>query len=175
MRRRPTSTTRPSTARFSPAPAEVLRQVKEQVADVAAQVRDAAADAKDEVAGQVSEVVSAVAESLREEAERVFDRQRDDAATKVTRLGKAVHQAAHALRAVRMDGPAEYVDAAGGQMERAAGYIRERELNEVLRDAGEVVDRNRGLALGGLFLAGLAAARFLKASRERAGDDRDDQ
>jgi hypothetical protein len=116
---------------------------------------------------------------VKEEAERVFEAQRGRASSKAEKIGKVVRQTAHALRAVRLDSVAEQVEAGAQKVDDASEYIKERNLTEVLQDAEEIVQRNRGLAVGGLFIAGFALARFLKASEPQAEDegeqDREDE
>ena len=156
-------------------PAEVLRQVKRELRDVASDLRSGTRRATKQAKRQVNEVVRAIVDTVHEEAERLFDAQRDLAASKVERVGKMVHQASHALHAVRMDGVADYIDSAAEQVESLSDYIKERNLNDILQDAGEIVSRNKGLAIGGLFLTGFAVARFLKASEAQAGVDDEEE
>ena len=155
--------------------AEVLRQVRQQVGDVTSDLKNGAKRARKHVKRQVDEVVQTILDTVHEEAERLFDAQRDRAASKVERVGKMVHQASHALHAVRMDGVADYIDSAAEQVEGLSDYIKDRNLNDILQDAGEIVSRNKGLAIGGLFLTGFAVARFLKASEAQAGADEDEE
>lgn len=175
-RGRPRSTrtaaqSRSSAGRSPAAPTQVLRRVGRQVAGVAQQVSHGTAEAAGQVRQQLAEVADGIAQSVRDEAERLIEQQRDAAAAKVERVGRVVHQAAHALRAVRMDPIADAVDAIGEQADRAADYVAEAELRRVMADAGEIVDRHYGFAVGGLFLTGFAAVRFLKASTPQRSDD----
>jgi hypothetical protein len=159
--------------RKSDEPGDVLRRVRKQVKGVAGQVKSGAIEATRGVKQEVLDVSRAVADTVNQEAERVFDEQRDRAAAKVSRVSKVARQTAHALHAVRMDAVADVVDAAAERVDSASKYIKQRDLGEVMDDASEVVNRHRALAVGGLFLAGFAAARFLKATAER--DEADDQ
>lgn len=151
---------------------EQLKDLKGRAADVAGAVRESAGSAAGRVKKKAAEMTRAVTGTIKEEAERLFDEQKGKAASKVTRYGKVVHQAAHALRAVKAEGLAEYVDSAGEKIEGLTEYLEERNLTQVLQDAGEVARRHPGMMIGGMFLTGLALARFLKASAER--DESDD-
>src|SRR6185436_13634778 len=62
---------------------------------------------------------------------------------------------------------AHYTRLAADQIERAAAYVREHDLNQLRRDGEELARRHPAIFFGGMFVAGLAAARFLKASAER--------
>ena len=107
-----------------------------------------------------------LAKSLQQEAEDAFEEKRGTAASKVAKVGKAIGQAAHALHAVKMDGVAEYIDAAAEQFERASDYIKQSDLRRVSDAASEFINRHRAVVAGGLFITGLAVARFLKASAD---------
>lgn len=156
--------------RTPPEPADVLRQVKQEFSGVASGLRTSATRAKKQVKRQVNDVVKAIVDTVHEEAERLFDEQRDRAASKVQKAGKMIHQASHALHAVRMDGVADAIDAAAERVESFSDYITERNLNDIIHDAGDLVNRHKGLAIGGLFITGFAIARFLKASESGARD-----
>ena len=147
-----------------PAPAQALREVKQQVSDLASRIREGAVETASEAQKQLRKSMRSIAKSIQQEAEGAFEDQREAAASKVAKVGKAVGQAAHALHAVKMDGVAEYIDAAAEQFERASDYIKESDLRRVSEDASEFIDRHRAVVAGGLFITGLALARFLKAS-----------
>lgn len=150
---------------------EQLKELKGRAADVAGAVRESAGSAAGQVKKKAADMTRAVTGTIKEEAERLFDEQKGKAASKVTRYGKVIHQAAHALRAVKAEGLAEYVDSAGEKVEGLTDYLEERNLTQVLQDAGEVARRHPGMTIGGMFLTGLALARFLKASAERDESD----
>lgn len=153
-----------------------LRQLKQRAAEVAENVGSRAADVTGQLKEKAAEMSRAVTDTIKDEAERLFDEQKGKAASKVARYGKVIHQAAHALHAVKADALAGYVDSAGGAVEGLTDYLEERTLAQVLEDTAEVARRHPGMMLGGMFVAGLAAARFLKASasRDEAGGDGDD-
>jgi hypothetical protein len=150
---------------------EELKQLKDKAADVAGAVRESAGNAAGQVKQKAGEMTRAISGTIKEEAERLFDEQKGKAASKVTRYGKAIHQAAHALRAVKAEGLAEYADSAAETVEGLTSYLEERNLAQVLQDAGEVARRHPGLTIGGMFLTGFALARFVKASASREGEE----
>ena len=149
---------------------EQARHLKDQAAELAKRVRGGARAAKEQVRHTAAEVTYAAAGAVREEAERVFGKQKSKATSKVARLGKSAHQVAHALHAVRFDAAADYVDAAAEQLNQASQYLEDHNLSQVIRDAGELARRHPAVAVGGMFLTGLALARFLKASAARANE-----
>jgi hypothetical protein len=155
---------------------EQLRELKERAAEVASSVRDGAAEAAETVKRKAGDMSKAISGTVKEEAERLFGEQKGKAASKVKRYGKVVQQAAHALRAVKADPLAEYVDAAAEKVEGVTDYLEERNLAQVFEDAGELARKHPGMTIGGMFIAGFALARFLKASasRDEEGDDSGD-
>ena len=116
---------------------------------------------------KAADVTRAVAEGVREEAERIFDEQKGKIGTSAGRWGKAIRQAAHALHAVKADGAAEVVDSLAERVDGVSDYLDERSLRGLLSDASGVARRHPTVTLGGMFAAGLLAARFLKASASR--------
>jgi hypothetical protein len=156
---------------------EQLKELKGRAAEVAGAVRGGATEAAGQVKEKATQMTKAISKTVKEEAERLFDEQKGKAASKVSRYGKVIHQAAHALKAVKADGLAEYVDGAAEKVEGVTDYLEERNLAQVLQDAGEVARRHPGMTIGGMFVAGFALARFLKASesREDGGEDSGDE
>ena len=152
---------------------EQLKELKGRAADAIGSLREGADSAADQVKRKATDVTRAITGTLKEEAERLFDEQKSKAASKVTRYGKVVHQAAHALHAVKADGLADVVDTAAEKIEGITDYIEERNLAQVLEDAGEVARSHPGMMIGGMFLTGFALARFLKAGDD-GGEESDD-
>jgi hypothetical protein len=60
-----------------------------------------------------------------------------------------------------------YAQRAADQVDSMSGYVRGAELQAVLRDTGQLARRRPEVFIGGAFLTGLLAARFLKASSGR--------
>ena len=147
---------------------EQLRALKERAGDVVERVASGARTTAEQMKQKAAEITEEITGTIRDEAERLFDEQKGKAASKVNRFGKVMHQAAHALHAVKADGVADMVDGAAGRVEGLNEYLEERTLAQVLEDVGEVARSHPGMMLGGLFLAGFAGARFLKASASRA-------
>jgi hypothetical protein len=147
-----------------------LTRLKDRAGEAAGAVRNNAGNAARQAKEKASEMTRAITGTIKEAADRLFDEQMGKAAAKVTRYGKVIHQAADALHAVKADGLAEYVDSAGGAVEGITDYLEERNLAQVLEDVGEVARNHPGMMIGGMFLTGLALARFLKASGSREGE-----
>jgi hypothetical protein len=109
------------------------------------------------------------------QAGRGFIRQRQSLlAEKLDEYQHAVRAATESLEREdsQLAGPASK---AANQLERIAGYLRNHEPEDFLEDLGGFVRRRPEVAFGGLFIAGLVAARFLKASARRQEELRRDR
>jgi hypothetical protein len=125
----------------------------------------------------LAEAKSGAQESFQEarQAGRGFIRQRQSMlAEKIDEYQQAVHAATESLQREdsQLAGPA---GKAAIQLERLAGYLRNHEPEDLLEDLGGFVRRRPEVAFGGLFIAGLVAARFLKASARRQEELRRDR
>lgn len=93
-----------------------------------------------------------------------------------TQVAEGIDQLAGSIRRVSTDMESEQPTIASAAMtaadqaERLAGYLRETDPRQMLRAVEDVARRQPIFFLGGAFLAGLAASRFLKAGG--SGSDR---
>jgi len=152
-------------------PQKILGRVKDGASEVAGYVTSGARAATRQVRQTAGELTNAVVSTLEDEAERLFEQQKDRAVSRVASISKLADRTAHALHAVKADPVAKYLEDASRRVDDAADYLKESTLTQVLEDTGEVVRRNRGLVMGGMFLAGFALTRFLKATESRDDDD----
>lgn len=84
---------------------------------------------------------------------------------------KLTHQLTDAARALRQsgdqmptDGTAGLIRMSADTIDRMGGYLRNRSVDDILGDAQAYARRRPWWVVGGAFVAGLAAARFLKSS-----------
>ncbi|MDB5294868.1 MAG: hypothetical protein JWO31_851 [Phycisphaerales bacterium] len=143
-------------ARVRNGAAEAARAAKAQAEAAARQIQQAAGEA-------THEALTAV----RERAQHAYDERKQLWVERATRAGEVVSQTAHALRAVKADQMAEYVDGASERVVQATDYLEGHTLSQIIEDANGVVRRHRAVAVGGMLVAGFAVARFLKASAAR--------
>ena len=64
---------------------------------------------------------------------------------------------------------ATYVDSAADQVERLAGALEERDILQLIDDAGRFARREPGLFLAAAFALGLVGTRFLRSSAQSEG------
>ena len=110
-------------------------------------------------------------------AQGVMDRVRSAATTQLTTqksratdtigsLATAMRGTTNTFREQKQDVVAQYVERAAEQLDRFSSHLREREVTDLLDDAGRFARRQPALFIGAAFAAGVIAARFLKSSAE---------
>ena len=116
--------------------------------------------ARERAGSQVGELV----EQVKHEGEEFLSERKSLVAEQFTNISSAIRRAADKLHDTDSGFLANYVDRAADKVDDVGHYIEENDLRDVVEDAG-VVARQQPLLFGGaMFLAGLAAARFLKAA-----------
>jgi hypothetical protein len=126
------------------------------------------------VARKAVDQASRLAHQAGEGVEQAVGRGKEQAADRIAAVAGAVREAARSLQQQDPNGFGRYADTAAQQLERASGYLRERDLRGMLREAEGFARRRPEIFLAGSVLAGLALARFLKSSSRRShasGDD----
>ena len=103
-------------------------------------------------------------EQVKHEGQEFLDERKSLIAEQFANIGNAIRRAADKLHDTDSEFIAAYVDRAADKAEDIGKYIEQRDLREVVEDAGVVARRQPVLFCGGMFLAGLAAARFVKAA-----------
>jgi len=149
-----------STESSIPGAADVRRNVKEK----AGQAVNRLSETFDETARQAQEQAARTAQRLREQGQTILGQQKDRVAEEISHFGAAAHDAADRLDQENDHNVAHYVHAVADQLDRLAGYLRENNINRFMDDAGRAARRSPELFFGGMFLAGMALARFFKAS-----------
>jgi len=159
---------------------EIVSRMRQGASGALQSVMQSAQSVSQQIKETTGEVTGAVVETLLDEADRIYRKQKKPALSRISNLTKIADRTAHALHAVKADGVAEYVQQAAEQVDGITEYLDDRSLDEILEDAGEIVQKNRAVAMGGMFVVAFAVARFLKASASRdeaedggGGDDDD--
>lgn len=132
-----------------------------------------------EVGGEVREQAHKLADKATEAAgharrqgEEAIHEQKSKVSEHVSRYSSVVRGVAEKFREEENSNIAGYADQMADQLDRLAGYLSWRDINGLLDDAQETARRRPDVFYGGMFVAGLALSRFLKASRpERRGLD----
>ncbi len=104
-----------------------------------------------------------LAARAREQGEQAIYDGKSQAAAQIAAVGSAVRRAADKLYDQDSASLAEYVDGAADRVEAVARHIDEGGLADLAHDAEMLARRKPLLFLGGMFVAGLASARILRA------------
>lgn len=113
--------------------------------------------------GQIKQTIAEAACALWEEASRAVMEQKDRTVIRMAGVTGAIDRTAHALHAVKVDDIANYVEAVGERLHRAADYIEQASITELAEDVRQVVKRHPALVTGGLLLSGLLLTGLLRA------------
>ena len=145
-----------STNRVTDNLAQKSRDAGASVKQKARQTKDRLMDKGTEAAHQAKDRTRAFAEDRKSQlGERIHG------------YGSAVHRAAEKLREEQDPNIAHYADMVAERLDQAADYVQSRDPGMILRDVENAARRRPEIFFGGMFLAGLVIARFLKASSQR--------
>lgn len=154
------SASNPSVARSA---SEAGREVK----DAARQAADEARRQAAHLASDARQAVASQASKLQQKGADYVVRQKNFLVDEVSHVSAAVRQAAQKLHEEGDDRVASYVEQAASGIEGVGSYLRDRDPSALCDDFETLARRRPEIVYGGLFLAGLGIARFLKASRRR--------
>jgi len=107
--------------------------------------------------------------TVKQRASAELDTQKTRATDGLSAIAGVVRQTTQNLRNEQHDTIAQYVDRAADELDRFSNAVREKDLDQLLRDARQLARRQPALFIAGSFAVGLFAARFLKSS-QRDGD-----
>jgi hypothetical protein len=131
--------------------------MKDQVQQKTGEAIDQAKDKAGEVVGQV-----------REQAKSQVAGQKDRAAESLGSVAQALHQTGQQLRDQDNSTVAQYIDTAANQVDRVSGFLRERDLQDIVTEVERFARRQPAVFVGGAALLGMIGARFLRSSQDRA-------
>ena len=115
---------------------------------------------------QTGSTQAGIVNTVKDRATAQLSTQKGRATEGLDVLASAVRQTTQQLRSDQHDTIAEYVDRAAEQLEKFSASIRNKDVNDLMRDATQFARRQPALFIGGSFVVGMLAARFLKSSRQ---------
>ena len=119
------------------------------------------------IASDAKELASEAVDRAKDFATGEVSQQREKSAGEIGKLASALHQTSEELGDT-IAGP--YVEKAASMLDRLSGSVRDASMSDAVRATERFARREPLLFLGGAFIAGILAARFLKSS-ERSGTD----
>ena len=127
--------------------------------------------ARQQVGSVVSDVKSgagALVDSAKAQAKGAVEQRKTTAAESLGTVAEALRGAANTLGEGQTAPLGEYAESAAQQVDKVARYLREKDVQTLTRDTETFARRHPELFLGGAFIAGVLAARFLKSTGQRS-------
>jgi hypothetical protein len=115
------------------------------------------------IASDAKELASEAVDRAKELASGQVSEQREKSAGQINKLANALHQTGEDLGDT-VAGP--YVEKAANMLDRLSDSIRDASMSDAVRATERFARREPLLFLGGAFLVGILAARFLKSSEQ---------
>ena len=120
--------------------------------------------AVDQAGRQVKEQAGEATRRMKDQGATLLGQQKDRLASEIEHFGAAAHEAANKLDEENDCNVAHYLHAAADQIDGVAHYLRDSNVTRLVDDASHLARRRPEVFFGGMFIAGMALARFLKAS-----------
>jgi len=121
-----------------------------------------------QVQDQARQKVGQVTDQAKQQATSRLSDQKQRASEGLGSMAHALRQTGQRLREQDQGTVAQYTDQAADQIEHFSGFLRNRDVNELVGEVERFARRQPALFLGGAFTLGLLGARFLKSSSDRA-------
>ena len=120
--------------------------------------------AVDDAGAQLKEQAGETTRRLKEQGRSIVAQQKDRVADEVSHFAAAAHEAANKLEQEDDRNVARYLHSAADQLDGVVHYLRDSDTGRVMDDLSRMARRRPEVFFGGMFIAGMAVARFLKAS-----------
>lgn len=144
-----------------------VSDMKEKAKEVGKQVQEKGV----ELGEQVREQTSQLAGQAQQKVKTTLEEQKGKRLGELSGIADAVRQTGQTLRDQQKDGIAQYAERAAEQIERVVDYVDARDVGELLNEAELFARRHPEAFLGGAFILGLVAGRFLKSSQDRRASE----
>ena len=133
------------------------------------QLMDQAKQQTQQAVEQSKQKAVQVADQARSQLKSQLVTQKEKASGGLGEVAQALQQTSQQLQEKGQGSVAQCATAAAEQVERLSAYFRDRDVDQLTREAEDLARRQPSLFLGGAFVLGLLAARFLKSSRTDGG------
>jgi vacuolar-type H+-ATPase subunit H len=140
--------------------------IKESMGQAKDEIKSTVREAKDTIKSKTMEAVSEAKGYGQEYAQQG----REQTADRIGDVSQAVRETAGRFEREQDPNIARYTRMLADRLEGAASYVRDHDFNRIRSDCEDLARRHPAVFFGGMFIAGFAAARFLKASAGREGN-----
>lgn len=124
------------------------------------------------LAGEAKDVAAQAVDRAKELASDQLSGQKERSAGQIGKVATALRRSSEDISDSIA---APYIERAASMLDSVSNSVRTANLRQTVRSTESFARREPLLFLGGAFALGLLAARFLKSSAHRDGDDQDDQ
>jgi len=154
-------------APFNANGAALQGDLKEQASQAVESAKDAAVTALDTAKHKAGEFAGQAKDQVKSQ----LSDQKLRAADGLGNLTTALRQTGDVMQQNGLPAPvADYAQSFASQVDRFAGYLRDKDIDAVVRDVDDYARKNPMVVVGGAFLLGVALARFLKSSESKAAE-----
>jgi hypothetical protein len=147
-------------------------QQHDQETGQAQPVADQAREKVGEATEQAKQAAQSAASQAQDRVREQVDQRSTEAGEQVTSTASDIRSVGEELRNQGKEGPARIAEQAADRIEQAGTYLRDSDADRILNDVEDFGRSRPWAVLAGAVVAGLAAARFLKASSQRRYSDR---
>jgi hypothetical protein len=144
---------------------EASNALKETALHAKEQLKQGASEAAQQLKVQGQEALH----EIQSKGQSLANQQKDAITSCLRNCSAASRKAAEQLRVDNDSHLAQYAETIAQKLEDTSAYLDNRDLRNIYQDVEGFARRQPELFFGGMFLAGLAIARFLKASRRVEG------
>lgn len=152
---------------------DMMDQTKGMAQGAKETVKETARQAKDTLrvkAGEMKSKVGEIGAKVKEQGQDYVDEQKARTADRIEGYSDTVREASERMKREQDPNIAHYTRLMADKLDQAAQYIRNCEVNDLRREAETLARNHPAVFFGGMFVAGLALARFVKASAEHTTD-----
>ena len=171
--------TTPTTTAGGGAQPSGTEQLKHQARETGQELKQHAKEAGSELKQQAKEITHQAGQAAgelmnqaRSQVKSQITTGKDKAAGTIGTVAEALHTTGDQLRQKDQQMIGEYADRVAGVVDEFSGYLRERNVEDLTREAEDFARQRPGMFLTGAVALGFLAARFLKSSRPDSGMNR---
>ena len=126
---------------------------------------------EDEGGEHVAEKADDLLQAVRRRGRGLLDRQKTSAAEELTSFADVMHDAARNFEEKDEVGVGGYVQKAADYVDRLSSTLKEKNLEEMLREGENLLRKRPAVVLGVTAVVGFAIGRFLRASGKKIAED----
>jgi hypothetical protein len=145
---------------------------KEGAKEGARQVTQEATKLASELGNEAKKLATDVTQDVSHKAEERVNEQKGYAAERLSGVASVLRETGKNFRTEDEQAFAQYADSAADQVDRFAGYLRDQNVNDLVRDVQQLAKRQPELFVAGALAAGFLLGRFFKSSEQRGQSTR---